>query len=137
MRSLLLGRRRLQPLFEAFHRIALAGMNYGRGGSIPDSGELNALKHVRQKLRNGARPAIICDVGANQGEYSEEVIRVFGNDARVLAFEPSQRTFQELSRRLARLPQASVYNVALGDVDTLVPLYEVQGQPGLSSLYNR
>lgn len=65
-----------QPFWEFLHRVALAGMNYGRGGSTSDSGEhwvLESLLRLTQKKE----PLVIFDVGANVGDYSAEIIKKF------------------------------------------------------------
>lgn len=58
----------------------------------------------------------VVDVGANVGNFARGVIGSFPS-ARVLAFEPVDGTFRQLQENLREYPQATPYQMALGDAE--------------------
>jgi FkbM family methyltransferase len=124
------GKARWQPLFRRLHRLALAGRNYGEG-DCASSGEISVLRH---SWTARAKDAVVLDVGANLGAWTENVLAEWPN-AQVHAFEPAAETFQSLVSRVGR--RATCVNVACGAEVGQVTLHSVQGLPGLSSLYER
>lgn len=76
---------------------------------------------------------IVIDVGANEGLWSEAVWR-FVRPNRILAFEPSPKTFARLEERFRSLPGAKALNLALGDRvgDTTLHLFD---HPEFDSLH--
>jgi len=75
------------------------------------SGESFARNSVLPRLIGDTAP-VIFDVGANVGEISHELRRIFP-DARMWAFEPNPVTFSELSMRLGGM-NISCQNLGLG-----------------------
>jgi FkbM family methyltransferase len=76
------------------------------------SGERYALQNVLPKYFTSNEP-VVYDVGANRGDFTEEVLAHFPN-ARVVAFEPHPATFRKLSARLSTLSaHATAHNVGL------------------------
>jgi FkbM family methyltransferase len=63
------------------------------------SGESYVLNSILTHHFQG-NPAIIFDVGANVGNYTEELKQVFP-DAKIYAFEPNFNTFQSLEQKLS------------------------------------
>lgn len=57
---------------------------------------------------------VVFDVGANIGMFSLYASQKWPG-ARLFSFEPVPRTFEALSRNVADLPDARVFNMALGD----------------------
>jgi hypothetical protein len=69
-------------------------MNFGNCDAS-SNGEEWVLHHLARSL-----PApTVFDVGANVGEYTQRLLRAFGPEARVHAFEPSWDAFTELRSR--------------------------------------
>ena len=122
------GRLGYQSLFEALHRLSLAGMNMGAAADHPStSGEWVVMKHL-------PRSPVIFDVGANIGEYATMVLKA-RPDARLWCFEPSKVAYSELSRRLAG--KAVVLPIGLGDAEAEVDLFAPAVGSALGSAYRR
>jgi FkbM family methyltransferase len=64
--------------------------------------------------RLGFNPAIIFDVGANVGQKSLYMLKLWPN-ADIHAFEPVSKTFQALRKNVAKRPQIHPWNIALSD----------------------
>jgi FkbM family methyltransferase len=109
-----------QDLLEEIHKFTLMGMNYGWGTHISESGELIVLEILKDLYKH--RTFTVFDVGANVGEYSAEVLKVFGNSVNVYAFEPSSLTFKELKANLEGTG-VKVYNFGLSDRNETRGLY--------------
>jgi FkbM family methyltransferase len=131
------GQLRYQPLFEEIYRYSLGGMNIGAGGAANESGEVAVIEYVAQLFSSPASGPIIFDVGANQGQYAEQVLKVVGNKARLHCFEPSQTTFAHLLQRLGSYPNVTLYNVGLGEAQENCTLFTGASDSGLASLYRR
>ena len=69
------------------------------------------LLHSKLPPFLGTNRPVIFDVGANEGEYSEQLLQVFSN-AQIFAFEPHPMTFSRLSNRVGS--KVFVNQVALG-----------------------
>ena len=131
-----IGKKKYQPLFESLYRMSLAGMNIGGGTSVADSGELNVLHYIRTKIRPGER-AVFFDVGANIGDYSLLLHEVFGDGAEIHSFEPSAKTYAQLSRNLDGKVEGFRHHFGLGDSDNRTSLYSNADGSGLASVYKR
>jgi FkbM family methyltransferase len=130
------GSMRMQKLYQKLHGVALTGMNYGRGGTYTESGEMNVLELVRDRYRKNDRITIF-DVGANVGEYARTMAQLFGEKAQIHSFEPSVKCFQTFSKTTDGLRTIKANNFGLSDAATNVTLYSDASDSGLASLYNR
>lgn len=74
----------------------------------------NAPGHRRSKLLRQYDIGIVFDVGANAGQYAEE-LRRHGYDQRIVSFEPLTEAYRTLEKRAARDPLWTTVNVALGE----------------------
>jgi len=87
-------------------------MNIGLATEVQHSGELS-VRHVRRKARNLRRKPVIVDVGANSGDYATAALNIFGENARIICFEPSPEAFLRLTQRLSGHENVSCHNVGL------------------------
>lgn len=130
------GRHQTQWFFEQLRRFALIGLNVSRGGRVEESGEAFVLRTVKKRL--GSSPACIFDVGANVGDWSLAVAKIFqSNPVQVYAFEPSQYTFEKLKERLNHHSNFHLFNLGLGNQNTQMSLFSNQPASGIASLYQR
>jgi FkbM family methyltransferase len=106
------GRNRWQWIFERCHSAALSGMNHG-WVDISVDGETYLLRRVRSEMET--RKVVIFDVGANRGEYAENVLRIFGGEAELHCFEPSPTACGGLERYLSQHSNVRVHAFGLGD----------------------
>jgi len=98
----ILGKIYLQWFFRPLYIFSSKGLHIGGGSVFQTSGELWVLKFLRSKYkrRSLGRPVVLFDVGANKGEYSEAVMKIFDGISggyQLYTFEPSISIFKELS----------------------------------------
>lgn len=132
--SPLLGRPRLQPLFENLRQVALAGMGYGEGGDPAASGEERVLDYIQSRLRTKERVTVF-DVGANVGEYADQVLRHWGNRVALWCFEPSPSTYRMLVERLRGRPDVTLENLGLSDTGGSLVLHTPGEGSKVASVY--
>jgi FkbM family methyltransferase len=133
---LVLGRPRLEPLFRGMHRVALAGLGYGEGNNPSSSGEAHVLDRVRSRCApNG--PIRVFDVGANVGEYAEQLLACWGDRAELWCFEPSPSTFDLLSTRLSGRPGVNLENLGFSDTEGSLTLYSRGKGSKVASVHGR
>jgi FkbM family methyltransferase len=127
-----------QAAWARLHRLALQGMNIGSGSDLADSGEMWVLDRLARHLRSISAP-VVFDVGANVGDYAAAVRERLGSAVRLHCFEPSEKTFVELERRLGGRSGVSLHNVGLSDAPGEAVLYASPSaeQSGMSSMYDR
>jgi FkbM family methyltransferase len=118
-----LSRPSLQPLLLKLLKLCHAGLNYGGGQSVENSGELGALDFARKALRNAEAPFTLFDVGANDGAYASCALRTLGERSRVYSFEPQSASFDALRARFADDSRVTLRRVALGKTSDPAPLY--------------
>lgn len=134
------GKQKHQQFFEMLYRLSMTGMNIGGGAHVEDSGELNVLHYIKDKLnasRQKSGTPVLFDVGANIGDYTLLLTQVFGPDATIHSFEPSAKTYKTLTQNLAGKTQSSLHNFGLGDSNSRVVLYTDKEGSGLASVYKR
>jgi FkbM family methyltransferase len=115
----------LQRLWSQLHTLTIFGMNYGGGGLIENSGEIWVLSNVIKPALENAPSPVVFDVGANVGDYAL-MVRRFVASARICAFEPSKRTFQQLLQNIKAADagqQIEPFNIGFSDAEKLIELY--------------
>jgi FkbM family methyltransferase len=130
------GKLEFQEVFEKLHHQALMGMNIGHGAGIESSGELAAAKQICADLADETG-VILFDVGANVGNYSLMLKKVFGDGAIVHAFEPSRKTFEMLQENLGDAKDIGPHHFGFGAEPAKLRLYSNFDGSGLASLYQR
>lgn len=92
---------------------------------------INALVDTL-KLAGAPADSVIFDVGANCGQTVLRLRQNFPTQP-IFAFEPIQRTFEELGRNTRHLPFVTAINAAVGDAPRKLRIYS-QGTSELASL---
>jgi len=87
------------------------------------------------KLLN-IKPSILLDIGANVGEYTQEVLKMFPNIDSFL-FEPSSVNQSILHNKFKKLQNIKINNCALSNVNGKQKLYFDKPGSGLASLAKR
>jgi len=133
------GKKKHQLFFEMLYRMSLTGMNIGGGANVADSGELNVLYYIKEKLSaSGKRDGLVLfDVGANIGDYTLLLNEVFGSNAQIHSFEPSAKTYNKLTQNLEGKTKSLSYNFGLGDKNFRTVLYTDKDESGLASVFKR
>lgn len=124
-----------QKLYEQLLNIALAGMNYGNGGSVYASGEIHAINYIKSKTSKS--DIVLFDVGANIGLYSQELLKLFNDTTfQIHCFEPSKKIFEILNENLNNINIVK-NNVGIGNVNTKHQLFFDENNSLISSVYKR
>ena len=110
----LLSRPWLQPPLAALLRLCHAGLNYGGGQAVWDSGEIGALRFALNRSGK-AGDFVVFDVGANDGAYAEAALRVVDGRLRAFSFEPQDACFEILRARYASEPRVSLHKAAISN----------------------
>lgn len=135
-RRFISGKKRFQPFFRKLHELSLAGLNFGGGDNVGNSGEKNVITYLRKHAASGSRP-IVFDVGANAGIYTREVLSEFGDDAEVYCFEPLKKAFALLNKNIEGHPNIKTYNFGFGEKEGAVTIYANEASSPLASCFNR
>lgn len=122
----LLARRRLQPFWEAAHKIVARGM--GCNNYCPErNGEYLVLAQVLRSCRRD-RP-IVFDVGANEGDFTARVLKLCSG-AEVHVFEPNPPTFARLASHFADCSRVHLHAVGLSESDGVLQLADYADAEG-------
>jgi len=84
---------------------------------------------TREYLKEKKSPTVF-DVGANVGKYSAYVLEI-NKESTVYAFEPHPKTYEILVKE-ARRKEFKPFNLALGDEEGILDLYDYELQDGSS-----
>jgi FkbM family methyltransferase len=118
----LISRPSSQALWLKLLKLSHAGLNYGGGQTVEESGEVEALRFVRD-LQRVPGPFTLFDVGANDGGYLSRALETLGKAVTVYSFEPQSVSFEVLRRRYADDPRVKLREVALGKVSGRADLF--------------
>jgi FkbM family methyltransferase len=129
----LLSRPSLQPLLLRFLKLCHAGLNYGGGQSVFDSGEIGALRFAL-KLPGVTGDFVVFDVGANDGAYLEVALREVGSRLRAFSFEPQDACFEVLNARYGSNPRVSIHKTALSSNAGAADLFFAEERESVASL---
>ncbi|MFC3809546.1 FkbM family methyltransferase [Lacihabitans lacunae] len=125
------GKKSFQPLFRKLYSFSLKGLNYG----IVGSGETQTMAYVKSKLQGITNP-VLFDVGANIGEYTQNLVNVFGPNCQVFAFEPAKLTFEILVKNIKN-QNVSLENIGLGSKNEQIKFFSDPNGNTLGSAVNR
>jgi len=104
----------------------------GGGGSV----DLEAETSIRFLSQFAVENPIVLDVGANEGNYSEAVLRICPR-AKVFAFEPSQNARSKLVKKFDADNRVTVLPYALSSTNSRQTLWSDAPGSGLASLTRR
>lgn len=103
-------------------------------GQLFSSPERNGEYKFLNKILSSKESLIIFDVGANVGTYTEKILSINKNCS-VYCFEPVKSTFSKLSTKLGKLPNVTLNNFALGDMEKEDFIFIYGENFGINSLY--
>lgn len=108
-------------------------------GDLPNNPEINGeywlVRQVIERVRNGA---VLLDIGANKGDWTEQVLACAKSrklSVRVHAFEPSSETRQMLSTRFSENPTVEIHSTAMSEKAGTATLYVNHAGSGTNSLH--
>ncbi len=115
--------RRIYALYRSLLKHCLRRSGFFNWESMEASGETWFLQEQLPGLLHQESPCVL-DVGANSGDYTEAVLRVYPK-ARAHAFEPHPLTFQRLMSAVGN--RAKCHPMALGSTPGQLKLYDSEG----------
>jgi FkbM family methyltransferase len=119
-----------RPFFAKFNkflfRLSLTGLGILNYKNSKISGEQSFLKNYLND-----RKGVVIDVGANEGNYSAEILN-FNQSIRVYAFEPHPVTFGRLVEKFKSNKKISVINKGMSSVTGTLQLYDYANKDGSS-----
>jgi FkbM family methyltransferase len=129
-----------QQFLERHVQFMLELMGIGSGSSPSWSGEKGLGRLLRERYLASGSPLCIFDVGANIGQFLEEVIQPLAAARIPLlahAFEPSRQSYEMLEQTFKDHPDFSLNNCALGEAAGEAELYAPAAGSSLSSFSRR
>jgi len=115
-----------RKIFIKFNKLLYLCSLRGLGALECGKGEVRFLEEYFKNCPGG----VVFDVGANEGNYSRDVLTV-NSEAIIYAFEPHPSTFKRLKKNL-NSENFHAVNVAVGDVETVLSLYDYKNSDGSS-----
>lgn len=95
------------------------------GFEIVRINRLDNTKNLRAKLVISANIDLILDIGANVGQYAQEM-RSLGYRGRIVSFEPLSECYRELATKAAKDDAWEAHNIALGAESGLQKINQAQ-----------
>lgn len=132
----LLSRPMLQPPLAALLTACHAGLNYGGGQAVSDSGEIGALRFAVKKWA-GAGNFVVFDVGAHDGAYLEAAREVVNGRLKAFSFEPQDACFEILRARYESDPRVSLHKTAVSKKAGVAKLFFAEPGESFASLCRR
>ena len=106
--------------------------------AFKSNGELSLLRDIKKFYQNVPQSLVIFDVGANIGEYSEHLERIFSSFSHTLhIFEPTQSCFDLLTKKFGKSSNIYLNRTALSDHSGDATIYFDEQGSGLASLHKR
>ena len=130
------GKKRMQKFYETLFHLSLIGMNYGNNGDLSETGEIYVLKKIRKNFGSDEQLTAF-DAGANVGEYSKLIAKLFGENTRIHSFEPSKKTYDRFVENTSHIKNIIPNNFGLSDTEKNLLLYTNRENSGLASVYQR
>lgn len=111
-------------------------MNYGVASQYGENGEIKAFERLIKRADKSEW--IIFDVGANEGTYTANILRLLKDrNYHVHAFEPSMSTFKKLNDTIPVSEKVHLWNFGLSDQPGELVLHADAVNSTLSSVYKR
>jgi FkbM family methyltransferase len=129
------GKLKRQKLFNSLKFIILRGLNYGDGGSIELSGEIELIKSLSSRDNNDNK-FVIFDVGANHGDYCNALLKNLAvKNPEIWCFEPSPVAYGQLEKACGTNPAVHLVQIGFSNVAGTFPLYTSEPGTTTASLF--
>lgn len=106
----------------------------GTLGKGVEFGVVNEINNIKKFLKKDVK--IIFDIGANYGNYTNELLKYFPSSNYYL-FEPGELPYKHLLNKFKDYPNVKVYNYAVSNNNSSKLLYYDKKGSGGASLYER
>lgn len=123
------------PFFKKLYFLSLKGMGVLNYENNRLSGEKYFLNNILVKILDEKDEPVLFDVGANVGNYSKLLKKIFPN-SKVYAFEPHPGNYQKINK--LNIDNLHTFNLALGNDEKVVELYDFASSEGteLASIFH-
>jgi len=125
----LIARKSFYQLNLHLYKLSLRGIGVLNSEGSLATGETAFFKWLKD---NHFHPQYILDVGANTGDLSLELIKVFP-DAQIWAFEPHPKTFKKLKQNIHNHKSIHPFQLGLGDNTIKTTLWDFAASAPLKS----
>lgn len=124
-----------QRLLQWVDRHCQSLLGVGSGSEVAESGERAVFRLL---LRRRPPPLVVCDVGANRGQFLGMAMAALGGVPHSIhCFEPGRATFEMLRRAHGTAPGVTFNNVAVGRASGEATLWYDEEGSGIASLTRR
>src|SRR5436190_20049093 len=130
------GKKQFKRFYEILKNISYQGLNY-RNTNIEKNGELFILEKINQYYKNFPDTVVLFDVGANIGNYSTALYRVFKEKAVIYAFEPFSSPFTNLIQLKKNIPCFYPFKMGFSDREQKLTIFSNKEFSEVGGIYNR
>lgn len=124
----------VQKALEFNVSVSHALMGVGSTAALDSVADKLVLENFRKRCDRN-KQLVFFDVGANVGQYGELILETMGDrQFEVHSFEPSLKTFQQLSDNVGKHKNFKLNNFGLGKENTTLKLYSDSPTSGCASL---
>jgi FkbM family methyltransferase len=133
----MLGKKKYQRFFDKLYHFSKYGRNIGSPIDINTSGEIQLIKHLRNRFENKTE-IIFFDIGANNGLYTDNVMKFLSGNAviKCFLFEPQKELYKNLLNRFENNKNVVIINKGCGSKTEDIKLYTFSNIDTLSSAYD-
>lgn len=111
------------PFSKLLFHLSIRGLGVFNYQTFRISGERFLIRKLLPRLLDGTPAPVMFDVGANEGNFSIELMEQFPR-AFLYSFEPHEQTFKRLAERIGE--RCRTFNFGLGDEAGLMKLYDTE-----------
>ena len=120
----------VQKLYGLLYRLENTG-----DGDFERSGEANFIRNISELYSN--KDFVFFDIGANNGEYTEMILRDRPNKISAHLFEPQNSCVFLLKQKFSRNKNIIINDFGLSDKNETTTLFKDTDQSGFASVYKR
>lgn len=125
----LFARRPLQPTWRVLHKIAFRGLGYDNWVSSLN-GEDQFGREWAEGQRASSRPSTVFDVGANEGDFTANLLGRLHAGSQFFLFEPNPKALPRLKIRFAGRADVVLEAAGVGATPGELALHDIQGADG-------
>ncbi len=131
------GSKKFKRFYQVLKNISLLGLNY-RGTDISSDGELFFMNAVKDHYKSRSGSVVLFDVGANVGNYSKALDKVFaGINREIYAFEPFSKAYEALCSNSSSINNLKAHRLGLSDKKETVSFLSSTEYSEVGGLYEK
>ncbi len=131
------GSRRFRKFYEVLKNFSFLGLNY-RNINMDSNGELFYMRSACSYLSKKEEPIVLFDVGANIGNYSRALGKVFDRaDKTIYSFEPFSMAFEKLKTLETEIKGFRPFRLGFSDKKEQLSFLSSEKNSEVGSLYDK